>query len=365
VPPPVVEESPWFATGGMVDYTWHLSVIDAGRPRGQNESAPLEGLVWRTALSLDPRPWYQQRRLRAGHWTLRTKLNATDGSGKVLEYDFGLPDGVPIVGDWNGDGIDEIGIYYKGQWFLDLNGDGTWDESDLWAQLGNEFDSPVAGDWNGDGKDDIGIFGTSWAEDNRALFVESGVPDLRNHEPPRVKPKNMPPTEDEATNGLRLLKRTAQGQLQADAIDHVFRYGGGRQIPVVGDWNGDGIKNIGVFHDGRWRLDMDGDGRSSDGDVTVDFGQAGDLPVVGDFNGDGVDEIGVYRHGTWIIDINHNYRLDAHDQVFALGGPGDVPVVGDWDGDGADDPGVYQPAADEAPHQAKQASPAPAATVQE
>jgi serine-aspartate repeat-containing protein C/D/E len=49
-----------------------------------------------------------------------------------------------------------------------------------------------------------------------------------------------------------------------------------------------------------------------------------------------------------------------------VGGPDDVPVVGDWDGDGTDDPGVYHAAADdEAPRQAKEASPAPAKTVQE
>ena len=67
----------------------------------------------------------------------------------------------------------------------------------------------------------------------------------------------------------------------------------------------------------------------------------GDLPVVGDFNGDGIDELGVYRDGTWYIDTNNDRVLDAHDKLFELGGPGDVPVVGDWNGDGIDEPGVY------------------------
>ena len=69
------------------------------------------------------------------------------------------------------------------------------------------------------------------------------------------------------------------------------------------------------------------------------------MPVVGDFNGDGVDEIGVYRAGQWIIDTNGNRQLDAQDKVFELGGAGDKPVVGDWNDDGTDDPGVYQPGA--------------------
>ena len=65
--------------------------------------------------------------------------------------------------------------------------------------------------------------------------------------------------------------------------------------------------------------------------------------MVGDFNGDGVDEIGVYRDGKWIIDTNGNRQIDAQDKVFELGGAGDKPVVGDWNGDGTDDPGVYHP----------------------
>jgi len=54
---------------------------------------------------------------------------------------------------------------------------------------------------------------------------------------------------------------TVRGNLQADLIDHVFRYGRREQIPVVGDWTGDGIKNI-VCSDGRWYL-IGRDGRWS------------------------------------------------------------------------------------------------------
>ncbi len=89
---------------------------------------------------------------------------------------------------------------------------------------------------------------------------------------------------------------------------------------------------------------MDGDGHWSAGDAVVRFGQAGDVPIVGDFNGDGVSDVGIYRNGTWMIDINGNRELDAHDKVFAMGGADDLPVVGDWNGDGIDDPGIYRAA---------------------
>jgi serine-aspartate repeat-containing protein C/D/E len=87
---------------------------------------------------------------------------------------------------------------------------------------------------------------------------------------------------------------------------------------------------------------MDGDGRWSEGDLTAHFGQEGDIPVVGDFNGDGNEEIGIFRAGQWIIDSNGNRQIDEVDLTFELGGEGDKPVVGDFDGEGRAKPGVYR-----------------------
>jgi hypothetical protein len=39
----------------------------------------------------------------------------------------GLPEDVPVVGDWTGDGIAKLGIYRRGEWFKDLNNNGAWD----------------------------------------------------------------------------------------------------------------------------------------------------------------------------------------------------------------------------------------------
>ena len=67
----------------------------------------------------------------------------------------------------------------------------------------------------------------------------------------------------------------------------------------------------------------------------------GDIPVVGDWTGDGVEKIGVYRNGTWYLDTNNNHRLDAGDRVVHLGASGDQPVVGNFNGDGRAEIGVY------------------------
>jgi hypothetical protein len=280
--------------------------------------------------------------LDRGRWMLAVVDN--DQVSVLRDEVFGSHDATPVVGDYNGDGVCDIGVFIDGQWYLDLNGNGQWDEGDLWAQLGTMEDLPVTGDWDADGKSDIGIYGPAWSRDPWAVAQEPGLPDADNFpHKPAEKLKNVPPDEVDATSGGRLLKRTARGPNRADLVDHVFHYGVPGDTPVAGDWNGDGVRQIGVFRDGRWNLDLDGDGRFTETDALVHFGQAGDKPVVGDFDGNGFEEIGVFRAGKWIVDVNRNGELDAQDRVFELGAAGDKPVVGDWNDDGTDDPGVYQP----------------------
>jgi serine-aspartate repeat-containing protein C/D/E len=328
------QPSAFFGGAGVstAGFSWHLSVVNAGNPRGD---AGQEGAFIRVSeAKLDA--FSRDARLMAhSKWQLKAG-DATDLRGVA----FGRRGSVPITGDFNGDGITDVGVFYHGQWFIDLNGNGIWDDDDLWASLGKKGDMPVTGDWDGDGKTDIGIFGTAWAGDPRAAAAEPGLPDP--HNAPKGARKNIPPAPDQATNGRRELKCTAHGRLRSDVIDHVFYFGGVGDVAVAGDWNGDGIDTIGVFNMGVWVLDTNGDGQWQPGELMVDFGQPGDIPVVGDWNGDGVDELGVYRNGVFHLDTNRDYTLDARDKVFELGAAGDTPVVGDWNGDGIDDVGVFR-----------------------
>ena len=127
------------------------------------------------------------------------------------------------------------------------------------------------------------------------------------------------------------MKKGHAGKMRSDLIDHVFQYGTKGDIAVTGDWNGDGIYTIGIFRNGVWFLDMDGDGRWSEGDLMVEFGQEGDMPVVGDWTGDGISKLGVYRNGTFYLDTNNNHQLDAADKVIRAGpAPATSRLSGDW-----------------------------------
>ena len=321
------------------EYSWHLSVINGGLPRAVGE-ATLEGSPWLQASFMSDSDWSQFDMTQAT-WTFSDSITS---EGQVIgseraSHEFGMLGGKALAGDFDGDGIDEVAVYKDGYWMIDINRNGRWDSEDLMARLGDTDDQAVVGDWDGDGKDDIGIYGPIWERDHEAISRDPGLPNPDNQMV--SKPKNIPPTTEDSTTGARFMKLSAYGQQRADVIDHVFGVDDHEKVAITGDWNGNGIRSIGTFENGSWRLDVNGDGEFDHEDVYAQFGKAGDRPVVGDFDGDGIEQIAIYRSGTWIVDSNQDHQLDATDQTFQYGGAGDQPVAGDWDGDGTDEPGLY------------------------
>lgn len=80
--------------------------------------------------------------------------------------------------------------------------------------------------------------------------------------------------------------------------------------------------------------------------ATVQFAQSTDLPIVGDWNGDGYDTPGLYRPGTsffYLWDKWLSPSMGAPDYLVLLGNPGDQGIAGDWDGNGRDGVGTFRP----------------------
>jgi hypothetical protein len=123
-----------------------------------------------------------------------------------------------------------------------------------------------------------------------------------------------------------------------------FQFGQRGDIPVTGDWDGNGTKTVGIFRpsEGRWYLRNSNSGGPPDAGSFL-YGSPGDDPVVGDWNGDGTDTLGVFRarEGMWYLTNNNNSGFA--EGAFRYGNPsGDVPVVGDWNRDGGDSIGVFR-----------------------
>jgi hypothetical protein len=58
---------------------------------------------------------------------------------------------------------------------------------------------------------------------------------------------------------------------------------------------------VGVFHPSSTIFSLKNTLTGGAADITVDRGVAGDVPVAGDFNGDGLDTVSTFNNGTWTI----------------------------------------------------------------
>jgi len=197
-----------------------------------------------------------------------------------------LTGGVPLVGDWDGNGRDEPGWWDGGRVAVRLSSG----EVRRWS-FGRAGDVPVVGDWDGNGVDSVGVFrGGQW-------FLRNGH--------------------------------------SSGGHDVTFRFGGRGDVPVVGSWNGRQL-GVGVVASNgtRWLL---AEGLGGPVRAQMWWGRAGDRPFVGDWDGDGKDTPGLRRG-------KDRFLLPAFRNVPASPvtvGRADMKAFrGDLDGDGADSLGV-------------------------
>lgn len=169
----------------------------------------------------------------------------------------------------------------------------------------------VSGDWNGDGIDTIGSF-------------TNGVWKIRNSNFPIINPP--------FGGGIITINFGSPGDL-----------------PIVGDWNNDGVDSPGVYRPSTGQFFLTNSNLANPPvEITVVFGIAEDLPVAGDWNADGFDSVGVFRpsSGQFFL-TDDNVAGATIDQAFFFGANGDLPTAGDWNGNGVDTIGIYRPSTTE------------------
>ncbi len=118
-------------------------------------------------------------------------------------------------------------------------------------------------------------------------------------------------------------------------------------VPLAGDWDGDGVDTLGLY-----RVDdqtfflfntvCEGNPMGA-AQVSFVFGDAGDQPFAGDLDDDGKDEVALHRPSTGLVYYRNTLSTGTADESFIWGNPADEVFAGDWDADGRDTVGLFRP----------------------
>lgn len=229
---------------------------------------------------------------RSGLFLLRQGANRGGGNNIYPVLFNGPTSNVwPVIGDWNGDGLDSLGVYDRstGVFYL-ADSISIHHTIDYVFVLGNPNDLPIAGRWS-----------LSATHDGAGVF--------------------------RPTNGIIYLKN----DLTTGFSDNYMVLGNPGDAPVAGDWDGDGVESPGVFrpNNATFYLSNQTNGVVFS-DYDLQFGMGTDMPFAGDWEGYGHAGIGIFRDNTFAL---RNTLTTGPADIYPglLGTNGDIPIAGRWE----------------------------------
>jgi len=198
---------------------------------------------------------------------------------------------LPVVADWNGDGVDTLGIYRNSTGFFFLSDSNVSPTVSYTVLFGNPGDTPFAGKWTAD-------------------MSGSGVGVYRN------------------SNGILYQRKS----LTSGFDDFFAVFGNPSDQGFAGDWDGNGFDSIGIFRitNGIWYLTNN---NSPSGitfsDINFFWDIGFDKPIAGDWDGDGITTVG-YLTTTGMFGLRSANTSTATNNTFPFGPSNAKPIAGKW-----------------------------------
>jgi streptogramin lyase len=138
----------------------------------------------------------------------------------------------------------------------------------------------------------------------------------------------------------RTTANTAQWFVQGSSTINGRSFGaGGLDVPVTGDFDGDGKPDLAVYRPSTGQWFAQESSTSYAGQLLATFGGPKDIPVPADYSGSGKTTLAVYRPttGQWF------FNGQSQPLTFTTFKIGDIPVPGNYDNTGKDEPAIYRP----------------------
>ncbi len=255
---------------------------------------------------------------------------------KSVRAPISLPSNIgscyPFVGDWDGDGVDEIGFMenpkkedwkntteFNIKWFLKRNNGYEKIETPFRSYVFEKMRiySPIAGKWLDDQVDSVG------------LYYETDPIYLSKERKMCCRPN------------FYLIRKNSYHHFELPLNCEKYKASFCNGSPIVGDWNGDGKEDVGVFFRGfnhqqlGFWVFVNNIKNPSSSITSLVYGNTISfaMPVSGDWDGDGKDGIGLYYYlpnhiDLWIFindisDVNDSKILrfgDTHERPLPISG---------------------------------------------
>jgi hypothetical protein len=221
-----------------------------------------------------------------GFWYLRDPK-----SGQTTSFFYGNPGDTPFMGDWDCDGVDTPGLYRRSDGYVYLRNSNTQGIADVSFYFGNPGDLPLAGDFDGDGCDTVSLFRPA---DGRFYVI----------------------------NAL------GDGDAGLGAADLDFVFGNASDVPIVGDWDGNGEDTFGMRRESDGSVYLSNTLSGGAAEITFAYGDPGDVVIAGSWNGLDGDTLGLFRPSNTTFYLRNALSTGPAGIDFVYGNEDFVPITG-------------------------------------